>query len=203
VAAWTVASVCAGTPLGPTRVRPKRAVPSGWSTAVPTTAAGGVAAPDGTVANLASTSPTVSGDGRFVAFESRATNLDPASGCGVRRQIFVRDLAANTVRCVSVTPDGQAGDGESTAPAISRDGQVVAFASTASNLVPGAHHAAQPAPSVHRPREAGAGPPASTLRGSPSRLLPTSRAGRYSRVTRLWQGEPRNRGAGEGMQKRG
>jgi photosystem II stability/assembly factor-like uncharacterized protein/Tol biopolymer transport system component len=84
--------------------------------------------------NLESANPAVSADGRFVAFESTATDL-VATGCttGVR-QIFVRDRVTGTLACVSVGADGTPGDGASALPAISRDGTVVAFESVATNL---------------------------------------------------------------------
>jgi len=80
--------------------------------------------------------PTVSGDGRFVAFDSAAANLVATDSNGVR-DVFVRDrLAGQTIR-VSVASDGTQANGQSLLPAISGDGLSVAFLSDATNLVPG------------------------------------------------------------------
>lgn len=79
-------------------------------------------------------SPVVSADGRFVAFESRATNL--ADGPN-ERNIFVRDIHLGTTRLVSVQLDNSQSSGISFSPSISDDGRFVAFASTASHLVSG------------------------------------------------------------------
>jgi surface antigen len=85
-----------------------------------------------------SSSPAISGDGRFVSFQSRATNLVAGAANG-RTHVFVRDLEAGTTRLVSRV-DGAAGapgDGDSSDPAISHDGHLVVFESAASNLVAG------------------------------------------------------------------
>lgn len=77
--------------------------------------------------------PAISADGRYVAFESRASNLVGRDTNG-RTDIFVRDRTAKTTARVSVTPRGAQSNGDSTNADISRDGQVVSFASTASNF---------------------------------------------------------------------
>ena len=88
----------------------------------------------GAQANDFSGSPAVSADGRFVAFSSSATNLVP----GVfGESIFLRDRQSGTTTLVSVNNAGNPAFGESFGPAISADGQFVAFVSDASNLVPG------------------------------------------------------------------
>jgi Tol biopolymer transport system component len=71
--------------------------------------------------------PSISADGRFVAFESLASNLvpDDTNGCS---DIFVRDLDSGETTRVSVGPDGaQLADGSHT-PSISSGGGFVAFA---------------------------------------------------------------------------
>ena len=83
-----------------------------------------------------SDSPSVSRDGRYVAFESRATNLVPGDGNG-DYDVFVRDLVAGTTTRVSVSSGGVEGDRDSRNAAISADGRYVAFNSGATNLVPG------------------------------------------------------------------
>ncbi len=84
----------------------------------------------------ASGRPSVSQGGRFVAFESVATNFAPGDTNGVQ-DVFVRDHVTGTTERVSVASDGTPGNGPSGAPAISDDGRFVAFETDASNLVPG------------------------------------------------------------------
>lgn len=80
--------------------------------------------------------PSISDDGRLVAFGSAASNLVDGDGNGTH-DIFVRDLGAGTARRVSVSSAGAGGNGASLFPAISGDGNVVAYVSDATNLVPG------------------------------------------------------------------
>ncbi len=81
-------------------------------------------------------SPTVSGDGRYVAFESGATNLIAGDTNG-KFDIFVRDTVLNKTERVSVGIGGAESNGDSEFPVISRDGRYIAFESSASNLVTG------------------------------------------------------------------
>jgi Tol biopolymer transport system component len=81
-----------------------------------------------------STAPTISADGRFVAFESNASNLAPVPTS--RSQIFVRDLALGQTDLVSARADGAQADHSSRTPAISGDGTTIAFRSDALNLTP-------------------------------------------------------------------
>jgi len=81
-----------------------------------------------------SDSPSISADGRFVAFESTSTNLAVGDTNGVS-DVFVHDRGTGSTDRVSLDPSGGSGNGESGTPAISPDGQVVAFSSAASNLV--------------------------------------------------------------------
>jgi Tol biopolymer transport system component len=79
---------------------------------------------------------SISADGRFVAFESVATNLVAGDTNGAR-DIFLRDRQSSTLERVSVGAGGaQAGSGSS-GPSVSADGRYVAFSSSASNLVVG------------------------------------------------------------------
>lgn len=81
-----------------------------------------------------STVARVSGDGRFVVFESSATNLvAPAPPAGTH--IYLRDTRTNKTTLVSKRPDGTAAQGGSRSPSISADGSVIAFTSTAKDLV--------------------------------------------------------------------
>ena len=81
--------------------------------------------------------PVVSGDGKLVAFESAATNLEKPSVLGKStdtnktRDVFVRDLIANTTTRVSVTSEGKQATGDSVRASISATGRFVAFQSEA------------------------------------------------------------------------
>ncbi|MCX5264812.1 hypothetical protein [Streptomyces sp. NBC_00199] len=85
-------------------------------------------------ANNASRNPSISADGRYVAFESVATNL-VAGDTNRYRDVFVHDLQTGETTRVSVGRDGEQSDSESFHPSISADGRFVAFDSPASNLV--------------------------------------------------------------------
>ncbi|HEX7839423.1 MAG TPA: Ig-like domain-containing protein, partial [Kofleriaceae bacterium] len=88
-------------------------------------------------ADLPSTEPAISGDGRFVAFSSPATNLVAGDTNSVS-DIFVRDLTAGTTTRVSVSSTGGQADKASTGASLSRDGRFISFLSSATNLVAGA-----------------------------------------------------------------
>jgi Tol biopolymer transport system component len=91
--------------------------------------------------SLLSQRPVLSAGGRFVAFESSATNLvaRDTNGAGARNgtDVFVRNLAAGITVRASVGPRGRQANGASRNAAISADGRYVAFSSVAANLVPG------------------------------------------------------------------
>jgi Tol biopolymer transport system component len=92
--------------------------------------------PGGAQGDFYSDNPALSANGRFVAFESGASNLVPGDSNGVL-DVFVRDRQTGTTRRVSLGAAGAQGDEFSFGPAISADGRFVAFASVATNLVPG------------------------------------------------------------------
>jgi Tol biopolymer transport system component len=83
--------------------------------------------------------PVISRDGRYVTFESAATNLvAPATRGGGRNKgddVFVSELSTGTVTPVSTASDGRHGNGASNRPSLSGDGRKVVFASVATNLV--------------------------------------------------------------------
>jgi Tol biopolymer transport system component len=83
-----------------------------------------------------STWPAISADGRFVAFESMATNL-VSRDFNRDQDIFVHDRQTGATERVSVSSDGKQASSPSDVPSISADGRLVAFVSGANNLVPG------------------------------------------------------------------
>jgi Tol biopolymer transport system component len=93
-------------------------------------------ASDGTQGNSHSSEPVISADGRYVAFASYASNLVAGDTNSVR-DIFVHDRQTGQTSRVSVASDGTQGNSNSFSPSISADGDIVAFHSYASNLVPG------------------------------------------------------------------
>jgi Tol biopolymer transport system component len=88
-------------------------------------------------ANGPSSKPLLSEDGRYVIFESLASNLVTNDFNGTN-DIFICDLTTGIIQLVSVNADGAASpDGPSHSPSISADGLTVAFVSHATNLVAG------------------------------------------------------------------
>jgi Tol biopolymer transport system component len=83
-----------------------------------------------------SENPSISADGRYVTFESTATNLADGDTNGLR-DIFVHDRQTGQTTRVSIKTGGQQGNESSWRPAISADGRYVAFDSMAGNLVDG------------------------------------------------------------------
>jgi Tol biopolymer transport system component len=90
----------------------------------------------GVQANASAEWVSISGDGRYVAWQSVATNLVPLDTNGFR-DIFLRDRTTGTTTRVSVAPGGGQANDQSSLPAISPDGRFVAFGSAATNLVAG------------------------------------------------------------------
>jgi len=83
--------------------------------------------------------PSISDNGRFVAFESPAPDLVQ----GDRNHavdVFLRDRKRGKTTLLSVSSEGEQGNSESSFPAISANGRFVAFSSLASNLVGGDRH---------------------------------------------------------------
>jgi len=85
--------------------------------------------------NQDSANPSISADGRYVAFQSNSTTLVP--GFGGFTQIFVHDRQTGVTERASVGIGGASTNDSSGSPSISGDGRFVAFRSGASNLVPG------------------------------------------------------------------
>ncbi|MCK5377269.1 MAG: PD40 domain-containing protein, partial [Acidobacteria bacterium] len=80
--------------------------------------------------------PSISADGRYVAFRSAASDLVEGDGNGVG-DVFVRDLHRGATIRISVDTEGGDADGESNTQSISADGRVVAFSSHATDLING------------------------------------------------------------------
>ncbi|QBB70032.1 hypothetical protein ELE36_06465 [Pseudolysobacter antarcticus] len=78
--------------------------------------------------------PAISGNGRFVAFQSAATNLVAADNNGLTDE-FVRDLQTQTTTRISAIDAGTRSDGASAEASISRDGRYAVFSSLGSGLV--------------------------------------------------------------------
>jgi uncharacterized repeat protein (TIGR01451 family) len=94
------------------------------------------AAGDGSGAgNDNSWQPVMSPGGRYVAFDSWATNLGPVDDNG-SSDVYLRDLRTGEVSLVSVTPSGAAAGGRSWRAVFSADDSTVAFNSTAPDIVP-------------------------------------------------------------------
>jgi RHS repeat-associated protein len=91
----------------------------------------------GVVGNGNSHYATVSADGRYVAFNSVATNLSPSDSNGTVTDVFVRDREAGTTTLESVTPTGSAASGASGYNSMSADGRYITFWSIGSDLVSG------------------------------------------------------------------
>lgn len=93
-------------------------------------------ASDGTQANSSSWAPSISEDGRYVAFSSAANNLVP-NDTNDTSDVFVHDRQTAQTTLVSVASNGTQGNKGSGRPSISADGRYVAFVSWANNLVLG------------------------------------------------------------------
>lgn len=90
----------------------------------------------GAQANNISFGSKIDWDGRYILFESEASNLVPGDTNGFP-DVFVYDQNTGQVERISVDSAGQQGNSASEYSYISRDGRYVAFLSYASNLVPG------------------------------------------------------------------
>lgn len=89
-------------------------------------------------ANGNSMQPSISDDGRILAFASDATNL--GVGGNAVRNVFannMREILTEPLQLVSADANGVAANGNSEQPSVSADGRYIAFVSTATNLVPG------------------------------------------------------------------
>ena len=79
-----------------------------------------------------SSEPSISADGRYVAFQSMADNFGAPTAV---HQVYRKDLTSGQLYCCSTSAGGARGGGASYSPAINTDGRYVAFESEADNLV--------------------------------------------------------------------
>ncbi|GHF51363.1 hypothetical protein GCM10010218_36140 [Streptomyces mashuensis] len=93
------------------------------------------AAPDGTAADGDSYGASISGNGRYVVFDSEAGNIVPGRAPDHHRDIYVRDLF--TGRTERLLPGAKGPAKVSDTPSVTADGRYVAFTSERDDLVPG------------------------------------------------------------------
>jgi Tol biopolymer transport system component len=91
---------------------------------------------NGVQGNGRSRYPALNEDGRYIVFDSSATNLVPGDTNGVD-DVFLRDRVSGTTEIISRNSSGTESNGHSAGPTISADARFVAFASAATNLVLG------------------------------------------------------------------
>lgn len=99
-------------------------------------------ATDGGPASGGSGRPSVSGDGRVIAYQSAAADLVPRDRNGLT-DVFLRDLARGATIRASVASGGAEAKGENSRPSVSGDGGAVVFDSPAPGLVPRDSNAAR------------------------------------------------------------
>ena len=89
----------------------------------------------GDIANRASNQAVISGDGQFVAYISRATNIVP-DDTNENNDVFIYNVRTGTTQRINVSNQGDQAAGETYYPDISYDGRYVVYGSMAQNLVP-------------------------------------------------------------------
>ena len=92
--------------------------------------------PEGTPSRGDSQTPSLSSDGRVIAFETMASNLPSGEATHVRLHIIVRERQDGALR-TPLSASGDVPNGLTSDPVVSGDGRAVAFTSDASNLTPG------------------------------------------------------------------
>lgn len=93
-------------------------------------------AADGTQTTSYTLMPSITADGRLVAFVAWGDNLVPGDTEDTP-DIFVKDLRTKEIRRANTRPDGTVSDAQPYQPALSADGRYVVFSSLAANLVRG------------------------------------------------------------------
>ncbi len=94
-------------------------------------------ATNGAQGNGESAASSISTDGRYVAFESFASNLVANDTNADVSDVFIHDRQSNQTILVSLSTNGTQGNNASDTPSISNDGQYLAFRSDSTNLVAG------------------------------------------------------------------
>jgi len=92
-------------------------------------------ASDGDFGNAASYAYSISSDGRYITFDSSASNLVP-NDTNSRADAFLLDRHTGNIRMISISTSGTQGNGASTYGTTSDDGNIIAFTSYANDLVP-------------------------------------------------------------------
>ncbi len=92
-------------------------------------------ASDGTQANDSSFSPVIADDGRFVGFESEATNLT-ANDTNGKKDLFIHDLQTGETTRVNIATDGTEANEDAFLINVSNSGRFTSFYSSATNLIP-------------------------------------------------------------------
>ena len=92
--------------------------------------------PSGGAPNDSAAYPSISGDGRYVAYQSQANNL-VADDRGRHTDVFVYDRQTGVTELISRNPEGEPANRASGEPVLSSDGRFVLYNSAASDLVPG------------------------------------------------------------------
>ena len=93
---------------------------------------------DGEGANGDSESPSINSDGTFIAFQSRATDLVSiiSDGNGSTPDIFLYNVINDATTIISLDTSSRGANGASTSPSVDRDGDMIAFESTATDIDP-------------------------------------------------------------------
>ncbi|MEW6268813.1 MAG: hypothetical protein AB1689_05895, partial [Thermodesulfobacteriota bacterium] len=102
----------------------------------------------GAGAALGGSRPSLSADGRFIAFDSASDDLVP-NDTNQDTDVFVRDRETGVVQRVSLAWNGMEARDDSVCPDISADGRYVAFRSLAWNLYPGGANLGSPRSDVY------------------------------------------------------
>ncbi len=91
----------------------------------------------GEPSNEESAHPSISADGRFIAFHSSASNLVTPAPSTPGSNVYLRDRLLRTTTLISKNSSNQSGNSSSLFPSISADGRFIAFESSATNLIAG------------------------------------------------------------------
>ena len=130
----------------------------------------------------ASFRPSLSADGRYVAYHSEASNLVSGDTNGAS-DVVLYDRRSGATRRVSVAGGGAEANGDSERPSLSGSGRLVTFESDATNLVPGDSNQFTDV-FLHDPAAAAPPPPAPPVRCVVPRVVGMRLALARGRITR-------------------